>query len=170
MRTLSNSTPALASLAVFVSPCPCESGVPFSPALASPRFRFPLLLRVRGSVFPCSCGSEFPFGRSLSRFFVMEVGFGKACRFRFGRVAKRNGAIAVRDGFLVRNVREDNRVSGCMSVAGLGARIHHRRMVQFRGSRRGKKVWAKGLDSSPRNGWMVRTGVREGWKWKCFLP
>jgi len=79
----------------------------------------------------CAGESEVPFGRSLSRFFVMEVGFGNACRFRFGRETKRNGSFVVRDAFLVRCVREDNRVSGCMSVAGLGARIHHRRMVQF---------------------------------------
>ncbi len=108
-------------------------------------------------VNPCAGVSEVPFGRSLSRFFVMEVVLGIACRFRFGREAKRNGAFAVRDGFLVRSVREDNRVSGCMSVAGLGARIHHRRMVQFgvrgAGKRYGRRCW----DSSPRNGWMVRT-------------
>ncbi|MBR4913185.1 MAG: hypothetical protein IKZ54_10160 [Bacteroidales bacterium] len=43
-----------------------------------------------------------------------------------------------------------------------------REKVRTRGSRRGEKVRAKGLDGSPRNGEMSRTGVREGLKRKCF--
>jgi hypothetical protein len=55
-----------------------------------------------------------------------------------------------------------NRVSGCMSVAGYGYESHHCLMVWVRGSRRGGVFRARGSDGSPRNGWMVRTGVREG--------
>jgi hypothetical protein len=42
-----------------------------------------------------------------------------------------------------------------------------REKVRTRGSRRGKKVRAKGLDGSPRNGEMSRTGMREGLKQKA---
>ncbi len=41
-------------------------------------------------------------------------------------------------------------------------------MVRVRGSRRGGVFRAKGSDGSPRNGWMVRTGVREGLQRKWF--
>ena len=60
-----------------------------------------------------------------------------------------------------------NRVSGCMSVAGCGRRSRFLgRWFGSRGSRRGNNFRARGLDGSPRNGEMSRTGVREGLKWK----
>ena len=44
----------------------------FNTSLCESRgFRFPLPLRVWGSVFPCSCEFEVPFGRSRCRFNVL---------------------------------------------------------------------------------------------------
>ena len=63
-----------------------------------------------------------------------------------------------------------NRVSGCISVADGEVDSGRRGQNGPRGSRRGGKVQAKGLDGSPRNRTMLQTGVREGLKWKCFLP
>ena len=53
----------------------------------------------------------------------------------------------------------------------LGGRMmkHFRNFGEMSGaweSRRGRIVRARGYASSPRNGRMDRTGVREGWKWK----
>ncbi len=53
-----------------------------------------------------------------------------------------------------------NRVSGCMSVAGIGRESHSRGTIRVRGSRRGRMFRARGLDGSLRNGDMLRTSVR----------
>ena len=55
-----------------------------------------------------------------------------------------------------------------MSVAGSEADADNREIAEPWSSRRGIKVRARGLDGSPRNVMMSRTGVREGLKWKCF--
>ena len=47
-------------------------------------------------VVACPCEAEVPFGQLSHRFLGRVVVIGNACCFRFGRVAKRNGAIAVR--------------------------------------------------------------------------
>ena len=71
-------------------------------------------------------------------------------------MAKRNGAFAVRGGFLVwcghAGGNTVNRVSGCISVAGHGLRI----VSSVEGSCAGfaaREMWrARGSGGSPRNG------------------
>ena len=75
-----------------------QNGISVSLGLAlagEARFRYYLPLLVsQFFVSPFSCGSEVPFGQSTPAFFVSMVGVGNACWFRYGTVAKRNGAIA----------------------------------------------------------------------------
>ena len=110
------------------------------------------------------CGSQVPFGRARTLFSIGEVDVGKTCCFRQGREAKRNGG----GGIYLGDVRQscvgapDNRVSGCMSVAGYEYGAHHRLMVRIQGSRRGGVYRARGSDGSPRNGWKVSDGRARG--------
>jgi hypothetical protein len=92
----------------------------------------------------------------VHRFFGLAVGVGNAWCFRLGRVAKRNGAFAVRGGFLVwcghAGGNTVNRVSGCMSVAGCGMRIPSSEDGPGAGFA-AREMWrARGSGGSPRNG------------------
>ena len=81
---------------------------PYTVALARHR-AFPIppaLVGFRVTLTPCPCEAEVPFGRSMLCFFVKVVGVGNVCRFRFMRVAKRNGGALVGAVLGVRGARE----------------------------------------------------------------
>ncbi len=142
------------------------------------------------SVSPFPCESEVPFGRLSLRFFDRGGGYRKCvvfpvgeggqtelcifCSGRFpgsvrsrallcaGRCGRAQTVTGNRDGCAkpLRSRTQPGRAESL--VAGYGNGFHFRLTVRVRVSRRGKMFRARGLDGSPRNAMMFRTGVRQG--------
>ncbi len=116
-------------------------------------FRFFQPLRVAGSIWPGKA-SLFRWQSGFRQCVVLSVGEGGQTEWWWRDISR--GRAATLCG------RPDNRVSGCMSVAGYEYGAHHRLMVRIQGSRRGGVYRARGSDGSPRNGWKVSDGRARG--------